>query len=74
MSDDSDLDDLPVVVGCGPLTSKDAQDALTNGQSLANRFALAKLISGAGLFLQGQSLTTQQTPFLTIPTPEPAHV
>ena len=72
--EDSDLDDLPVVVGCGPLTSKDAQRALTNGQSRANRFAVAKLILGAGLFLQGQSLTTQQKNFLTIPTPKPAHV
>ena len=72
--DESDLGDLPVVVGCGPLTSKDVRRALANGQSLANRFALANLISDAGLFLQGQSLTTRHTPFLTIATHEPAHV
>lgn len=65
VSDDSDLGDLPVVVGCDPLTFEDTSHALTNGQHMADRFAAAKLISGAGLFLQGQSLTTCQAGLLS---------
>ena len=62
--ENSDLGDLPAVVGCDPLSSEDARHALTRGQHLAESFARAGEISGAGLFLQGQSLTTDQMPFL----------
>lgn len=72
--DNSDLGDLPVVVGCGPLSVDEVRHALTNGQKLADRFVRNGQIAGAGLFLQGQSRTTRQTSNLTLNTPEPADV
>lgn len=74
VSEDSDLGDLPVVVGCNPLTLDQVDRALTNGRQVADRFARAGVISGAGLFLQGQSLMSGQTPFLAAEAPEPVDV
>ena len=54
----SDLGDLQVVVGCGPLGEHDKAKALTSGRSRAEEYTERGLIAGAALFLQGQSVTT----------------
>ena len=74
VNDDGDLGDLPIVVGCDRLGIDEVHQALSNGQQLADRFIQASQIAGAGLFLQGQSLTTGQAANLTLNTLEPVHV
>lgn len=61
LDDTSDLGNLPVVVGCDPLTLSETQSALANGLSLTKQLIKRNLISGAALFLQGQSETTCPT-------------
>ena len=58
LDDTSDLGDLPIVVGCGPLSVNEKINALSYGRALTNRYIQRDLISGAALFLQGQSDTT----------------
>lgn len=58
LDDTSDLGDLPVVVGCGPLSLHDKTNALSHGRALTDAYIQRDLISGAALFLQGHSDTT----------------
>ncbi len=58
LDDTSDLGDLPVVVGCGQLSNRDKTRALSAGRAQADELIRRNLISGAALFLQGQSDTT----------------
>lgn len=72
--DNSDLGDMPVVVGCDDLAEHEACAALSHGHYVANQFARAGLISGAGLFLQGQSLMSDHTPHFALNALEPVDV
>ncbi len=56
--EDSDLGDLPVVVGCGALAAGDCAAALDEGVRRAQMFRSRNLIAEAGLFLQGRAATT----------------
>lgn len=58
LDDASDLGDLPVVVGCDPLSLPDKIRALSYGRALTDTYIQRDLISGAALFLQGHSETT----------------
>lgn len=58
LDDTSDLADLPVVVACGRLAEYDITNALELGRAKTDAFIDQNLISGAALFLQGQSETT----------------
>ncbi|AGI67920.1 putative ApbE family protein [Octadecabacter antarcticus 307] len=58
LDDTSDLGELPVVVACGPLSQREIADALSKGRARTNAYIDQNLISGAALFLQGQSETT----------------
>jgi ApbE superfamily uncharacterized protein (UPF0280 family) len=58
LDDMTDLCDLPVVVSCAPLSEEDKALALAAGRSRTDTFIQKGLISGAALFLQGQSDTT----------------
>lgn len=59
IDENSDLGDLPIVMGCGPLSAEDCTRALASGQSRAAAFQSVGLIKGAGLFLRGHALTTR---------------
>lgn len=52
---DSDLGDRLVVMGCGKISRPDVLAALQQGVEMAGQMRSAGLISGAALFLQGQS-------------------
>jgi ApbE superfamily uncharacterized protein (UPF0280 family) len=56
--DDSDLCQLPVVVGCGPLGASDRIAALRGGLECALKMLEQNTIHGAALFLQGDALST----------------
>lgn len=58
LDDTSDLGDLPIVVACEPLSVHDKICALSYGRALTDEYIQRNLISGAALFLQGQSDTT----------------
>lgn len=71
ITDDSDLGDRPVVVGCAQLSPFDRQAALQAGKDCALAFQSQNMICAAGIFLQGQVMTTnahmlpsQKTEFL----------
>ena len=51
---DSDLGGRLVVTDCGSLSSGDVATALNRGADIARRMKIARLISGAALFLQGR--------------------
>lgn len=55
LSDDTDLDARPVVVGCGSLTDAECKRALNAGRAVAQRFTQAGLITDAALFLQSHA-------------------
>lgn len=59
--EDSDLGELPVVVGCGPLSGAERDRSLAAGLQRANDMMQRGLIVGAALFLQGESRTVGQT-------------
>lgn len=61
LDDDSDLGDLPVVTRLGALTENETDQALRNGTARATIYAQRNLISGAALFLNGQSECTCPT-------------
>lgn len=52
---ESDLGDLPVVVGCGPLTAPEVELALASGADTAQQMLDCGLIRAAILFLRGRS-------------------
>ena len=58
VDDTTDLADLPVVTGCGPLDPADCARALAAGRTRARRFASQGHITAAALFLQGRSAMT----------------
>ncbi len=58
VSDDTDLDERPVVTSCDALSAKDCAAALCRGHARAAIFKSRSLIAEAGLFLQGHSRTT----------------
>ncbi|MEH6524362.1 UPF0280 family protein [Sulfitobacter sp.] len=59
IDDNSDLGDLPVVTGLGQLSHDDTTLALRNGTARAAAYTQRGLISGAALFLNGQSQSTR---------------
>jgi ApbE superfamily uncharacterized protein (UPF0280 family) len=54
---DSDLGEILVTTGLGPLTQVEVSEALDNGYAAASGFAARGLIAGAALFLHSQSRT-----------------
>lgn len=58
LDDATDLAELPVVTGCGPLSVTDCTRALAAGRHRADGFLAQGLIISAGLFLQGHCATT----------------
>ncbi len=54
--DASDLGSIEVTVGCRRLSSSEKTRALSAGQARAEAFQAKGLMSGAGLFLQGQAV------------------
>lgn len=56
--EDSDLGTQPVVVDCAALSTADCKTALEAGKTRAQAFQSQNLIIGAGLFLQGHTVTT----------------
>ncbi len=64
IKDDSDLGDLPVVIGCKPLTPTDIAGALGEGLAFAENSIQRGLISGAALVLQKECRTTQMQTFM----------
>ncbi|MCE8006178.1 UPF0280 family protein [Aestuariivita sp.] len=69
ITDDSDLGDRAVVIGCAPLSPADCQTALRSGKTRALAFQAKNMICAAGMFLQGQVMTTNEQ-MLTPQTPE----
>jgi len=67
--DDSDLGAQLVVTHCAALSATDSQTALHAGKTRALQFRSQKLISAAGLFLQGHVATTSPQ-FLESQRPE----
>lgn len=55
LSPDSDLGDMPVVTGLGPLASGDIDTALDAGMHRARAFCAAHHIKAAALFLRGET-------------------
>lgn len=72
IDDASDLGDLDVTVGCGRLSAADRGRALAAGQASAADYQARGLLSGAGLFLQGQAVTIG--PQLSLTQHERIHV
>lgn len=66
---DTDLGDLPVTVGVGPLTAAGVEQALARGRAVAENLRARELIEDAALFLQGRVVTLER---LFLPE-EPAH-
>ncbi|WP_227268387.1 UPF0280 family protein [Roseobacter weihaiensis] len=60
ITEDSDLGDKPVVVGCAKLSAFDRQAALQAGKDCALAFQSQNMICAAGIFLQGQVMTTNE--------------
>ncbi|WP_127115791.1 UPF0280 family protein [Shimia sediminis] len=58
LGDQGDLGDLPVVVGCGPLTDQACDVALGRGVQRAQTYCDQTRIHSAALFLQGRVRTT----------------
>jgi ApbE superfamily uncharacterized protein (UPF0280 family) len=56
--EDSDLGDLPAVVGCDALAREARDQALANGLRRARRYQAQGQITGAALVLQGHAKTT----------------
>lgn len=54
---DSDLGEIMVTTGLGPLTQAEVAEALENGYAAASGFANRGLIAGAALFLHSKSRT-----------------
>lgn len=61
--DESDLGTQSVVTGCDALSDTECATALASGQSHATALQARQLITGAALFLQGQSATTNPRHF-----------
>lgn len=57
LDETSDLGDMPVVTGCAPLSTSDAQQALAAGAQRARAFQAKGQITSAALFLQGHAAT-----------------
>jgi hypothetical protein len=57
LAPDSDLGDLPVTTGVGPLGPAEIAAALARGQAAAAAMVARGLIAGAALFLAGESRT-----------------
>jgi ApbE superfamily uncharacterized protein (UPF0280 family) len=55
LREDTDLGDLPVTIGVGPLPGPAIERALADGARCAERFRRAGLIFGASLVLQGRA-------------------
>ena len=68
----SDLDDLPVVTGCDPLSAAECTRALDAGKRRADDFQRQGLINMAALFLQGHVATSPS--YLLTHSKEPIHV
>ena len=68
----TDLSDLPVVTGCGPLSTAECAHALEAGRHRAYAFQSQGLVTSAGLFLQGQCATTGN--LLLTPSKDSSHV
>ncbi len=58
VDENSDLGELPVIVGCGVLSAKDCDRALTRGRNRATSLQAQAYIASAGLFLQGRAVST----------------
>ena len=58
LDETSDLGDLPVVTGVGPLSLRDVRHALSYGRARSDRYIQRNLVSGVAIFLQDQSETT----------------
>ncbi|MEM7299524.1 MAG: UPF0280 family protein [Pseudomonadota bacterium] len=58
LDDSTDLEDLPVVTGCGGLSSEDCRRALNNGYEKAAFYHSNGLVKAAALFLQGHAAST----------------
>ncbi len=58
ITDDSDLGALPVVTGCGKLSTEDCETALAVGVRRATLLTDHGSINGAALFLQGHAFST----------------
>jgi len=72
INEDSDLGDLEVTVECGRLSAADRDRALSAGTARAATYQARGLLRGAGLFLQGQAVTT--CPQLSHTQHEQSHV
>lgn len=57
LQNDSDLGEILVTTGLGPLTQAEVARALTNGEAAARAYAAHDLIAGAALFLHSCSRT-----------------